>query len=86
MPAGFFAGLDAFLLQAYPGADADRLLAAMRDHGHRGAETVDSVDAAVERALELAEDGDLVVTLGAGDVTRASTALITALEGRGGAR
>ena len=51
----------------------------MRDHGHRGAEAVDSVDAAVARALELAEDGDLVVTLGAGDVTEVSDALLESL-------
>lgn len=68
------------------GADAGRLLTAMRDHGHRGAECVESVDAAVERALELAAEGDLVVTLGAGDVTRASTALVDGLAAREGGR
>ena len=68
------------------GADADRLVGAMRDHGHRGAEAVASVDAAVERALELATEGDLVVTLGAGDVTRASVALLGRLRAREGGR
>ena len=44
------------------------------------------MDAAVERALELAEEGDLVVTLGAGDVTRGSAALVEALAAREGGR
>ncbi len=68
------------------GADASRLVAAMRDHGHRGAEAVESVDAAVARALEFVADGDLVVTLGAGDVTRASVALVDGLRAREGGR
>jgi UDP-N-acetylmuramate--alanine ligase len=38
--------------------------------GHAAIETVDGMDAALERLEDLLEDGDVLLTLGAGDVHR----------------
>ncbi|MDF1535824.1 MAG: UDP-N-acetylmuramate--L-alanine ligase [bacterium] len=45
-------------------------------HGHRGAEFVGSCAAAVDRVMEILEDGDMVITLGAGDIWKAGEILL----------
>ncbi len=55
---------------------ADRL----REFGHRGAEYVGTIDQAVETALPAAQPGDLVLTLGAGNVWQAGEQLLARLE------
>jgi UDP-N-acetylmuramate--alanine ligase len=60
------------------GVTGEALVAGMRAFGHRGAEHVGTPARAAQRALEMALPGDVVVTLGAGDVWKAGE---TVLEG-----
>ncbi len=64
---------------ALPGIDHLSLASEMRDRGHRGAEPVVDLDAAVARLAELLEPGDIVITLGAGNVGRVCTGVLAAL-------
>lgn len=66
------------------GVTGEGLAAGIRAFGHKGVEHVGGVDAAIARAAEIARDGDLVVTLGAGDVTRAADAILERLARRDG--
>jgi len=64
---------------AIPGVDADRLAAGIAEHGHRDVTRVartKDVPAALRSRLE---EGDLVITLGAGDVTEVSDQLLAML-------
>ncbi|ANY20020.1 UDP-N-acetylmuramate--L-alanine ligase [Tsuneonella dongtanensis] len=64
-----------------PGVDADALVAGIKSRGHRAASTVPDKDAlAAELAAEVGE-GDLVVCLGAGDITRWAAGLPAAIAG-----
>ncbi|MBE1237518.1 UDP-N-acetylmuramate--L-alanine ligase [Phaeovibrio sulfidiphilus] len=58
-----------------PGVDADALVEGLRDHGHRGAEKLESEAALAERIADLAQSGDMVVFLGAGSITNWAQAL-----------
>ena len=67
------------------GRDKQGLAAGVSSHGHRGAQAVESWDALPSRILELIEPGDMVVMLGAGDITKYAAALPKQLEAaRGG--
>ncbi len=61
-----------------PGVDHLGIVNGLREHGHRGAEAVDSLDGAISRLLEVLRPGDVLVTLGAGDVNR----ILSPLAGR----
>jgi UDP-N-acetylmuramate--alanine ligase len=66
-----------------PGVDARGLVDAIRRAGAAGG-TVDyaaSVDEAVEALCAVADEGDVVITLGAGNVSAAGGAVLRALEG-----
>jgi len=66
-----------------PGADAAALVEAIRAHGHRDVQHVAALADLPDRlAAELAA-GDLVVTLGAGNVVRLGSELLERLEARG---
>ncbi len=75
---------DALLvLDVYPageppidGVNAQALVAGIREHGHRDAAWVDSRDAAVERVAQITRPGDMVITLGAGDVWKVGPAFL----------
>jgi UDP-N-acetylmuramate--alanine ligase len=49
------------------------------DHGHRGVQFVGSCETAVDRAVELLEPGDMLITLGAGDIWKAGERLLERL-------
>ncbi len=66
-----------------PGVTTGALVERLRAFGHRSAEYAPSVGLAVERVAELAGEGDLVVTLGAGNVWQAGDALLDRLRGKG---
>jgi UDP-N-acetylmuramate--alanine ligase len=67
------------------GVDADALVQGLRGAGHRGADTVrDAADLADKLARE-ARSGDMVVCLGAGDITRWAAGLAQAIAGARGA-
>jgi UDP-N-acetylmuramate--alanine ligase len=58
------------------GVTAQTLAAAIREHGHRDATYAESREAAVERVAKTVRPGDMVITLGAGDVWKVGPALL----------
>ncbi len=75
---------DALLvLDVYPageppieGINAQALVAGICEHGHRAATWVESRDAAVDRLAQIVRPGDMVITLGAGDVWKVGPAFL----------
>ena len=61
------------------GVTAQALAAGIREHGHRDATYAESREAAVERVAKAARPGDMVITLGAGDVWKVGAALLERL-------
>jgi UDP-N-acetylmuramate--alanine ligase len=64
------------------GADQASLVAAMTEHGHRNVLSASSVDASVDVLEGMVRPGDVVITLGAGDVNRACGLLAERLRAR----
>jgi len=64
------------------GVDHHRLGQEIRDRGHRGVWCVDSLDAAVDLLKQESADGDLVITLGAGNVNQVVQTLSSVSESR----
>lgn len=64
------------------GVTAEALVERMRGHGHRGAVYAGSLADAVEGAVAEARPGDLVLTLGAGNISQAGETLLSGLEAR----
>jgi UDP-N-acetylmuramate--alanine ligase len=58
-----------------PGVDRDALVAGLIRHGHRAVQVIDGPDDLAPRIAELARPGDLVVCLGAGNITAWANAL-----------
>ncbi len=65
------------------GIDKDALVEGIRRFGHRSVQPLGSVEALPAVIAAEAKDGDLVVLLGAGDITQWAYALPGQLEGRG---
>ncbi|MEL6980380.1 MAG: UDP-N-acetylmuramate--L-alanine ligase [Pseudomonadota bacterium] len=63
------------------GADRAALVEGLRAHGHRSVVSLDSADALPALVREHAKEGDIVICLGAGDITRWAAGLQKALEG-----
>jgi len=61
------------------GVTAESLVERLRQFGHRGAEYVGTVDRGVEALAAAVQDGDLVLTLGAGNVWQAGDRLLEKL-------
>ena len=61
------------------GATSDVLAEAIREHGHRDVTHAGPRQGMVQALLERVEPGDVVITLGAGDITRVGPELLTAL-------
>jgi UDP-N-acetylmuramate--alanine ligase len=61
------------------GVSAQALVDRIRQFGHRGAEYVGTMDRGVDALLAVAQDGDLVLTLGAGSVWQAGDKLLAKL-------
>jgi UDP-N-acetylmuramate--alanine ligase len=68
--------------QPIEGMDHNKLAQGMIEHGHRGVVVVDSLDEATAIVAQNRKPGDIVITLGAGDVNRVCTDLEGALSGR----
>ena len=78
------------LMDIYPasekpieGVTATALADKMRAYGHRSVRHVGTLDGAVEAVLEEAQPGDLVMTLGAGNVWQAGDRILERLRGGG---
>ena len=70
------------------GIDHVALVEGLGAHGHKGAEVLAGPDALAPRVAELAAAGDMVICLGAGNITRWAAALpeeLGALQANGGA-
>jgi len=65
------------------GATAEALFHGIVEHGHKQAVLIKDLDEVVAHLEKTVREGDLVLTLGAGDITRVSDALVAALAGRG---
>jgi UDP-N-acetylmuramate--alanine ligase len=65
-----------------PGVSGSLVADAAKAFGHRNVLTVKDPAAAAEAVLELVRPGDLVVTMGAGDIYKAGDALIAGLDQR----
>jgi UDP-N-acetylmuramate--alanine ligase len=63
------------------GIDHHRLAHGMIEHGHRGVHIVEDLDEATDYLRKDRRPGDVVITLGAGDVNRVCTQLSEALRG-----
>ena len=79
-----------FVTPVYPageepieGVDSEALVEGLRAHGHRMARTVGSLDELCQNLRDLAAEGDLIICMGAGDITKWAGALG---EGIGAAR
>ncbi len=62
------------------GADKEGLAAGIRDHGHRDVQCLETAEKLPQMIAEIAEEGDMVICLGAGDITKWANALPGALE------
>ncbi len=77
---------DLFLLDIYAaseaaleGVNAQALLERIRAHGHRSAHYVSSMEEGIEAVVEAAGSGDLIITLGAGNVSQAADRILEKL-------
>lgn len=61
---------------AIEGIDHASLCRAIREHGHRQVHCVDSKEAAIAVVEEILEPGDILLTLGAGDVWKVGTEVL----------
>jgi UDP-N-acetylmuramate--alanine ligase len=52
------------------GIDSDALVAGLKERGHRAARTVASAEEACDALRDIAARGDMVICLGAGDITK----------------
>ena len=85
----FYAAHELIVLPIYPagedpipGVDAERLADEIRQSGHRSTRYVPNIDTAVQTLLEIVQPGDLVLTIGAGNVYQVGDRLVRALESR----
>jgi UDP-N-acetylmuramate--alanine ligase len=62
--------------EALPGVSAARLTSAIRQHGHRDVQFIPDLPAVVEHLKDFVREGDMVLTLGAGDVAWAGRELL----------
>ncbi|HWK42230.1 MAG TPA: UDP-N-acetylmuramate--L-alanine ligase [Croceibacterium sp.] len=67
-----------------PGVEAAALVQGLRERGHRAASEVSGPDELAERLAEVIAPGDLIVCLGAGDITRWAAGLAGAITERRG--
>jgi UDP-N-acetylmuramate--alanine ligase len=68
-----------------PGVSAEGIVEGLRERGHRGVSAVADLEGAIERLVEIVRPGDVVITLGAGDVNRICSPLADRLRALGAA-
>jgi UDP-N-acetylmuramate--alanine ligase len=71
--------------QPIEGVNAGTLVEGLKARGHRAAYTIDGPDALADALAESLGEGDMVVCLGAGDITKWAAVLADAVEKRRGA-
>ncbi|MBM6575591.1 UDP-N-acetylmuramate--L-alanine ligase [Microvirga sp. SRT01] len=70
--------------QPIPGVDADALVEGLKRRGHRHAATVADADALADELAATLRPDDMIVCLGAGDITKWAAGLADAIEARNG--
>ncbi len=60
--------------------NSEKLFEAIKKHGHRAVEYIARKEEVPARLVELTEGGDMVITLGAGDVWQVAEETLTVLE------
>ena len=68
--------------QPIEGVNSDVMVAGMKARGHRSAQVVAGPDALAEALAETVQPGDMVVCLGAGDITKWAAGLADAIKAR----
>jgi UDP-N-acetylmuramate--alanine ligase len=68
--------------QSIDGISSDTLVAGLKRRGHRSAALVDGADALAVTIAADCQPGDLIVCLGAGDITKIAAGLAAAVEGQ----
>ena len=63
--------------------NAEALAERIRQFGHRGVDYVGTIERGVEALLQVAQAGDLVLTLGAGNVWQAGDLVLARLQQEG---
>jgi UDP-N-acetylmuramate--alanine ligase len=74
------AGIYAASEKPIPGVSGASIVEAARHHGHRDADYVEELDALYERAMSIIQPGDVVVTLGAGDIYKVGERILASLQ------
>jgi UDP-N-acetylmuramate--alanine ligase len=64
---------------ALAGVDSHVLLEKVRSYGHRSAHYASSMEEGIARVAAAAEPGDLIITLGAGNVSQAADSILEKL-------
>ena len=71
-----------FVAPVYPageepieGIDSNALVEGLRAHGHRMVRSVDNLDELCRELRDLAAEGDMIICMGAGDITKWAAAL-----------
>ncbi|MBI2893039.1 MAG: UDP-N-acetylmuramate--L-alanine ligase [Deltaproteobacteria bacterium] len=65
------------------GVDSARLVKAIRKHGHKAVEYLPDRNTAVDRVVDVVQEGDIVITLGAGDVSQLAPRIAERLRRKG---
>ena len=68
--------------QPIEGVDSEAMVSGMKARGHRSAQVIAGADALADALAEVARPGDMVVCLGAGDITKWAAGLADAIAGR----
>jgi len=63
-----------------PGVDSAALVNGLKSRGHRSAQTIEDADALAKALAAEVHGGDIIVCLGAGDITRWAAGLASAIE------
>jgi UDP-N-acetylmuramate--alanine ligase len=76
------AGIYAASEDPIPGVSGANIVEVARRHGHRDADYVEDLDALYERTMSIIQPGDVVVTLGAGDIYKVGERILASLRKR----
>jgi UDP-N-acetylmuramate--alanine ligase len=68
--------------QAIEGIDSAAMVAGMKERGHRSAQVIAGADALADVLATSLQEGDMVVCLGAGDITKWAAGLADAIAHR----
>ncbi len=79
-------GIYAASEQPIEGVSGGSIVVAARRHGHRNAEYIEDMDELFEHAMSIIEPGDVVMTLGAGDIYKVGERILASLGARSGGR